>query len=145
MGWRRKQAGGRVGRYDHVPGLEGLPDEQQVFLYRRARRQSLRGSYAGLAIAVAGAFVALSINLGDALFRSRWNPGLPEALVFGLVLAAGSFVLWLLRRWFDRHFVAPHIWRHLPHLCDACGYDLTGNASNTCPECGHGVRGARNK
>lgn len=27
-------------------------------------------------------------------------------------------------------------------LCFACGYDLTGNVSGVCPECGEGYRGA---
>jgi hypothetical protein len=26
-----------------------------------------------------------------------------------------------------------------PHLCRQCGYDLTGNASGVCPECGTAV------
>lgn len=29
--------------------------------------------------------------------------------------------------------------RRLAHGCDACGYDLTGNTSGTCPECGRPV------
>ncbi|MDB5304822.1 MAG: hypothetical protein JWM97_2371 [Phycisphaerales bacterium] len=27
-------------------------------------------------------------------------------------------------------------WRKEYGLCPACGYDLTGNVSGTCPECG---------
>lgn len=27
-------------------------------------------------------------------------------------------------------------WRVANHMCAACGYDLTGNLSGTCPECG---------
>jgi len=26
-----------------------------------------------------------------------------------------------------------------PGVCARCGYDLTGNVSGVCPECGHGV------
>ena len=36
--------------------------------------------------------------------------------------------------------VACLFWRHSraipPHCCQNCGYDLTGNTSGTCPECG---------
>ena len=28
------------------------------------------------------------------------------------------------------------LWRDLPDRCHGCGYDLTGNASGRCPECG---------
>ncbi len=30
--------------------------------------------------------------------------------------------------------------RHKPGHCDRCGYDLTGNVSGRCPECGRPVR-----
>ena len=32
-----------------------------------------------------------------------------------------------------------------PRLCTRCGYDLTGNVSGTCPECGTGVAAAQLK
>jgi hypothetical protein len=31
--------------------------------------------------------------------------------------------------------------RRLRGLCAQCGYNLTGNVSGTCPECGQGVEG----
>ncbi len=45
-----------------------------------------------------------------------WCPLLPTALV----------TVWLFRR--DR--------RHPPGHCHGCGYDLTGNTTGRCPECG---------
>jgi hypothetical protein len=52
------------------------------------------------------------------------------ALVFGLILAPVALFVLLeipaLRR--DRR------WRR--GLCARCGYDLTGNVSGVCPECG---------
>jgi hypothetical protein len=37
--------------------------------------------------------------------------------------------------------VRRRIWRHLYELgvpvCPTCGYDLSGNLTRTCPECGH--------
>ena len=34
-----------------------------------------------------------------------------------------------------------HFWRrrHRPGYCSACGYNLLGNTSGTCPECGKPV------
>jgi hypothetical protein len=56
---------------------------------------------------------------------------LPQWLVIGMVLAP----VWLaalatLLRWRRR------IVRRRSGLCEACGYDLRGNASGACPECG---------
>ncbi len=47
---------------------------------------------------------------------------------FGLLLAVPTLLMW----WLDR----PR--RLLPGHCP-CGYDLTGNVSGTCPECGAGT------
>lgn len=47
------------------------------------------------------------------------------------VLMVSTFVVGLLFL-LDRRRIAPH-------CCQACGYDLTGNASGTCPECGNGA------
>ena len=44
--------------------------------------------------------------------------------VFFLATAIPTIILW--RR--DR--------RHPPGYCQKCGYDLTGNVSGVCPECG---------
>ncbi len=41
--------------------------------------------------------------------------------------------VWFLRRQTDMN---------LP-CCDDCGYNLTGNQSGTCPECGHTVQSSR--
>lgn len=40
-----------------------------------------------------------------------------------------SAVLTVFAFWLDRR-------RILPHCCQGCGYDLTGNTSGVCPECG---------
>lgn len=48
-----------------------------------------------------------------------------------LILGTPAFgYVWsrLYMRWHDK--------RHPPDHCQKCGYDLTGNISGTCPECG---------
>ena len=52
---------------------------------------------------------------------------LPPQLPFFLMVIATS-ALW----WLDR--------RYPRGCCQRCGYDLTGNVSGTCPECGTAVR-----
>lgn len=66
--------------------------------------------------------------------RVRWLPRVDRGpnywvlrIPFYVPLALlGGAVLWL--RHLDRHRVPGH--------CQRCGYDLTGNVSGTCPECG---------
>ena len=84
----------------------------------------------------------------------------PEFYVYSKYSDAGSFDDWHAswRPWFFsddgfRQFVVPlwllfllaaiptaYLWWHdrgyRPHACQSCGYDLTGNVSGTCPECG---------
>jgi len=50
-------------------------------------------------------------------------------ILFGMVVAVPFF--W--RRWHDWKL---RQWRRQHGLCQSCGYDLTGNVSGVCPECG---------
>jgi hypothetical protein len=45
--------------------------------------------------------------------------------IFAVAIAVPTTVLW----WLDRRRLAPG-------HCPCCGYDLTGNVSGRCPECG---------
>jgi hypothetical protein len=58
-------------------------------------------------------------------------PYLSMAMIFGaLPLTVGWF--WVRRR----YSAATRRWRRSRGLCPICAYDLTGNVSGTCPECG---------
>ena len=67
--------------------------------------------------------------------RTYWRPDMHSARFFAQL----DVPLWLLLAvvalptaclfWRDRR-------RYGPHQCQHCGYDLTGNTSGTCPECG---------
>ena len=56
--------------------------------------------------------------------------------VFGSLMW-GVFGLYLPRGW--QVWVSHHP-RHPPGYCQQCGYDLTGNVSGTCPECGTDIK-----
>jgi len=56
-----------------------------------------------------------------------WSISLPLWIPF-LLVATPAAILW----WRDRRFPPGH--------CQHCGYDLTGNTSGTCPECGSLIR-----
>ena len=71
-------------------------------------------------------------------FDVFWEPGLKQVLLPAWAVAAPAAVPLVLstigavrRRRRDRR-----------HLCRSCGYDLTGNVSGVCPECGISVAGA---
>ena len=71
------------------------------------------------------------------LHFSYWTglyyPGLTVAMPFWLVFSLfGSFPVWITLR---RRIGKSHRRRRLG-LCITCGYDLTGNKSGVCPECG---------
>jgi hypothetical protein len=69
------------------------------------------------------------VNIVD---LKAWVIILPFWMILGV--AAGVTVLFWLRPWH----------RPLPGHCRGCGYDLTGNTSGVCPECGREkVRSAR--
>lgn len=76
--------------------------------------------------------------LGGFLPRCGTNPHLSRKYTFHELVAPcwmplavlTSVVVYRFR--FDRRRIPPH-------CCQSCGYDLTGNTSGTCPECGHPV------
>lgn len=79
-------------------------------------------------------------RLAGQMFGSRWNPGLPWGLIAVLLGVPGLAAIHLFERWFDRRVIARRIWPYLPDVCAGCGYNLTGNTSGTCPECGRAAR-----
>jgi hypothetical protein len=126
----------RRGKLDYIPALAGLPDDQQKQLYKDARNEVF-GSWQMLGL-VALYILAIWVvwELKDTIYASRWNPGVPRPIIYAVLIAAVVFAWQPVWRWFDLHIVAPRIWRRLPHICNGCGYDLTGNTSGRCPECG---------
>ena len=56
------------------------------------------------------------------------------------LLSAAAMIACLLLGWSFRKTIRRSLWRelasrHIP-CCTSCGYDLTGNVSGRCPECG---------
>jgi hypothetical protein len=55
----------------------------------------------------------------------------------GLVIGSAMFAPWVFMFWQINMWLArKHIATELPGHCSRCGYDLTGNVSGQCPECG---------
>ena len=119
-----------------IPELRGRPDDEQRQLWERASEGAMtRPAFLLLLAGYVAAIVLLPL-VARRLFLSVANPNVPVSVIAGgVTVAIIGLGLWLFIGWPIRHARA-RLRRLLPHLCDACGYDLTGNASGVCPECG---------
>lgn len=66
----------------------------------------------------------IAVLLPQLSFGNRLQFATPIGILFLFFLIPTVFLFWLDRR------------RIPPHCCQSCGYDLTGNLSGVCPECG---------
>lgn len=100
---------------------------------------------------VAGLFSFFVVYIGTGVFSCRIGEGHPilgpffAIVVPGLLgLAAGTHtVRYSIRRGNVRSFRPtrePNNRRFQPGHCQNCSYDLTGNVSGICPECGTEVK-----
>jgi hypothetical protein len=64
-----------------------------------------------------------------------YGPAIGWGLPVVVAALACVLIIWLVRKWITRSLREELNRRNLP-TCLACGYDLTGNVSGTCPECG---------
>ena len=93
---------------------------------------NLGGGLAGL---IAGAAVSSSA------FHVPWAPWRNAFFVPGVIAALGGlYLLWRLRDT-PQSVGLPPIEEYHARFCRRCRYDLTGNTSGVCPECGNEVTG----
>jgi hypothetical protein len=62
----------------------------------------------------------------------RWFPGKLYYLVSLIPWCVAAFLF----IWIEGRRVERYLWAELDDVCNSCGYNLTGNTSGTCPECG---------
>lgn len=129
-----------INAFHALPEVRDLPDERRQQIWQRAIGPTFRHWEAWGAILVLLVVVPIPFILCAMLFTMLRDSGTfvrivsSLALVFGaaaggiLGIAAASRVLVIAMR--------PYIRRQLPGYCPACAYDLTGNDSGRCPECG---------
>ena len=79
-------------------------------------------------------------------FGRSFKRNLPTLVPFGILIMAVQLIKGA--RWGDRWTNSMVVWSRYQHclpfdqrglFCPKCGYDLTGNESGRCPECGTGV------
>jgi hypothetical protein len=106
----------------HLPMVKSGPlltIHDRSSYWRPALRTSVTTSSAGPGVGRMPGGATMRMTL-------TWLPLLPLCVLFTLV---GVFLLWLARR------------GRLAGQCRSCGYDLSGLASPTCPECGGSIIG----
>jgi len=128
--------------------LRWFPELERVES-RQARRELWRAAFHPVLKSPTYWLIALVAQVGGQfIFRyagvdcGHWVGIGPRVMDFagtmiGAAIAALA-TLWLVRNRVTRNLRRELNERDLP-TCLACGYDLTGNVSGTCPECGKGV------
>jgi len=114
-----------------------LPREERAVLNRQIRR-ALRFKMwiiqVPLYIYCAFTFVYL---IGGMMGVQHAERGYGVVILTLFPLAILTFAIYFdFVRWAARQYLA----KTLPALCERCGYDLTGNTSGRCPECGVAIQ-----
>ena len=117
--------------YKSLPELAGLPDAERRQVWERAGRRAFRRPVVWLAVLGQAAVVLVGSLAVAPMIRSGvpiWVSALAaSAIGAGATLALVQVAL---------HAARQYLFRELLGRCRGCGYDLTGNASGVCPECG---------
>ena len=119
--------------YKSIPELKGLNQKEQRSLWLEARRKSFNhwqtwlAEFAALGVAViaicSGVSLAIIERLSTLLLGS-----------IGSALMVGASALWAEQTIIQ--FARPYLRGRIGTHCDRCDYDLTGNLTGICPECG---------
>ena len=85
---------------------------------------------------------ALYVLTSEYIIALGLSKSMVTLLYLAYVLAALSVPTWFTRRAIRRELRVQLTQRGIP-ICIPCGYDLTGNVSGVCPECGTKAEGER--
>ena len=117
--------------YKSLPELAGLSDAERRRVWDRAGRRAFRLPLVWLAVLGQAAVVLVGSQAVAPMIRS----GVPVWVTVLVVAAVGAGATLVLVQ-VALHAARPYLLRELPGRCRCCGYDLTGNATDVCPECG---------
>ena len=119
------------------PELAHLTRKQRNALIRRTIEKGEKVDAFGCLSVIVNVGLALATGMAYNLVARRLGlDGLTYAIGFFIVIFPAMFLLGGIGDAIHSISLRPRIREKLLHLCPACGYDLTGNASGVCPECG---------
>ena len=112
------------------PELNEFPEAERTPLFHEAQRIAMRKHRVASGLLTGGAVI-----VGITVEKSfGWKPWMALACMFPVVFAC-HFLFRLPMRQF--------LWQQLAQrgkpICVHCGYNLTGNVSGMCPECGMAI------
>ncbi len=114
------------------PELRNMLDEEMKALcLRTAKSKVLRRYPEGVRVGCSALFVLSTYVIVESLPLPDWLLIPSGVFSFGV----GAALFWSMKRRALRRQLRVAI-EELTSCCVACGYDLTGNQSGTCPECG---------
>ena len=119
--------------YKSIPELSGLGNSQQRALWHAARRKAFDYWQTWLAEFAALGVAVIAIAIGVGLSATNSLPVILGGLVISTLLI-GASALWAEQTIIQ--FARPYLRGKLGTHCANCDYDLRGNITDICPECG---------
>jgi hypothetical protein len=121
-----------------LPEFANVPPEDRKRVWKLCQAKANRHP---ISWALAGAYflgmVTCPFFLPTIRRVIRIEEVIANPLLTGLVLGSVIFGPWIVAtRQIHMWLARKHIATELPGHCSRCGYDLTGNVSGNCPECG---------
>lgn len=124
---------------ENLPELSPLAKAERRKVWKETYQRTMKHKHVLWTWPVALLVFAAIVSLGFWFHGSRFNPGLPHMVVGMMSGAIGGATVAAIMWTMHSRVIQRSLWRQLPHLCSACGYDLTGNTSGVCPECGRTI------
>ena len=134
----------RSGRYSYAMDMLAIIPAGlcAIFAFRLVYWRSPQASTTHVIIKLTIAAVTLGTGGLMVIEGSRSATADSSIVVFGTGLVLHG-VYWAYSTWDQLARTRRYLWRQRGGLCPHCGYDLTGNVSGRCPECGGAPRRLR--
>ncbi len=126
-----------------IPEFEGMPDQQAKRVWNRCWVRSLRHGRTWLGIAIT-AFCTGTCAYAGSLIPRQFGLSLELEFWISMLCACIGAAIggWVGAR-IESPLMRVLVRRELGLACRVCDYDLKGNVSGVCPECGTPIQASR--